>query len=238
MPELGLRQSLLYSSGGIAGGLVFTMMNNALPLFLLTYAMPLGLPAFFNPGGPIPATLVALLANERSLFGGLIQPLIGHISDRTHSRIGKRSPYLIAGGIGTALAIASLALHPPFWLMILAVTLSGVALYVAVGPYTTLLSDITPFSQRGRVGGLMALFGVVGSITFAILSSLFWDTGRGWVFLVTGLLAGISLIVVALAVHEPKTVRTHHRASKADISLFRGLLADRTLALYTVAMAG
>ena len=52
----------------IAGGLVFTMMNNSLPLFLLAYTMPLGLPLFLNPGGPIPATIVALLTNERSLL--------------------------------------------------------------------------------------------------------------------------------------------------------------------------
>src|SRR5207249_5609244 len=114
---LSLLQSLLYAAGGIAGGLVFTMMNNALPLFLLSYSMPSNLPAFLNPGGAVPATIVALLTNERSLVGGLIQPLIGHMSDRTRTRIGKRGPFLLVGGLGTSLCIALLALQPPFWLM-------------------------------------------------------------------------------------------------------------------------
>src|SRR5689334_505532 len=74
IPPLSIGQSLLYGAGGIAGGLLFTMMNNALPLFLRLYSMPPGLPHFLNPGGPVPATVVALLTNERSLFGGLIQP--------------------------------------------------------------------------------------------------------------------------------------------------------------------
>src|SRR5688500_6344446 len=117
-PQLNTGQALVHNNGGIAGGLVFTLMNNALPLFLLTYTMPLGLPAIFRRGEPIPATLVALLTNERSFFGGLIQPLVGRMSDHTRSRIGKRSPYVLAGGVGTALAIALLALHPPFWLMV------------------------------------------------------------------------------------------------------------------------
>jgi MFS family permease len=237
IPPLSLTQSVVYGSGGIAGGLVFTMMNNALPLFLLTYTMPLGLPAFLNPGGPIPATLVALLANERSLFGGLIQPLVGHMSDHTRSRIGRRGPYLVAGALGTAAAIAALALHPPFWLMILAVTLSGVALYVAVGPYTTLLADITPFSQRGRVGGLMALFGVVGAITFTILSILLWDTAREWVFLITAGLVAISMLLVAFGVHEPKGTAHYSTAEHHKVSVLRGLLADRALAVYVAAMA-
>jgi maltose/moltooligosaccharide transporter len=237
IPPLSLAQSLLYGSGGIAGGLVFTMMNNALPLFLLTYTMPLGLPVFLNPGGAIPATLVALLANERSLFGGLIQPLVGHLSDKTRSPIGRRGPYLVAGALGTAASIAALAFHPPFWLMIMAVTLSGVALYVGVGPYTTLLADITPFSQRGRVGGLMAIFGVVGAITFSVLSIVLWDAARDWVFLITAGLVGLSMLLVAFGVHEPKSTYAHSAEEHHRIPVLRGLLADRALATYVAAMA-
>jgi len=237
IPTLSLSQSLLYGSGGIAGGLVFTMMNNALPLFLLTYTMPLGMPAFLNPGGAIPATLVALLANERSLLGGLIQPLVGHMSDRTRSPIGRRGPYLVVGALGTAVCIAALALHPPFWPMILAVTLSGVALYVAVGPYTALLADITPYNQRGRVGGLMAIFGVVGAITFTLLSIFLWDTAPGWVFLITAVLAAVPMLLVAFGVHEPKHIASHLPVEHRNVSVLRGMLADRALSFYVVAMA-
>src|SRR4029079_3413038 len=83
IPPLHRSQLILYGVGGIAGGLVFTMMNNALPLFLKSYSMPVALAPLFREGDAIPATIVALLANERSLFGGLIQPLIGSLSDRT-----------------------------------------------------------------------------------------------------------------------------------------------------------
>jgi len=234
---LTLSQVLFYSSGGVAGGLVYTMMNNALPLFLLAYTMPLGLPAFLNPGGAIPATIVALLANERSLVGGLIQPLVGHLSDRTHTRIGKRSPYLLAGALGVALSIGALALQPPFWLMILAVTLAGVALYVAVGHYNTLMADITPYSQRGRVGGLTALFGVAGSITFTVLSILLWDTAQGWVFVITAALACASILTVAVTVREPKETRPYHISKHARVPVLQGLLADRNLLFYVAAIA-
>jgi Na+/melibiose symporter-like transporter len=178
---------LLYGAGGIAGGLVFTMMNNALPLMLMGYTMPTGLPEFFAPGQPVPAQIVALLTNERSLFGGLVQPLIGAISDRTHSPIGKRSPFILAGGISTGLAISLLALQPPFWWLLALVTFAGLALYVAVGPYVALLADITPPRQRGRVGGLMAIGGVVGAVAFTVMSTLLWESARGWVFVITGL---------------------------------------------------
>lgn len=235
--HLHLRQMLLYSSGGIAGGLVFTMMNNALPLFLLGYAMPLGLPAFFNPGGAMPATVMAMLTNERSFFGGLIQPLVGQLSDKTRSRIGKRSPYILVGGIGTALAVGSLGLHPPFWLMIAAIALAGIFLYVALGPYNALLSDITPYSQRGRVGGLMSLAAVVGAVCFTVLGGLFWDTARGWVFAGSAVMIAVSLVVVAFGVHEPSSMAMPVAVEKHPIPVWREVLGRPTLALYTLAIA-
>lgn len=238
LPALNLSRAVLYAIGGIAGGLLFTMMNNALPLFLRAYTMPLGLPAFLNPGGPIPASIVALLTNERSFFGGLIQPVVGHLSDRTRSPIGKRGPYLLVGGLGAGLAVSSLALHPSFWLMIAAVTLTGVLLFVAVGPYTSLLADITPHHQRGRIGGLIAFAGVVGALIFTAISVPLWDTARGWVFALTGLGVGGSLVVVALGVHEPEHVPhdTGHQARLDRRRLWHVVLHDRPLALYTLCM--
>lgn len=235
---LHVRQMLLYSSGGIAGGVVFTMMNNALPLFLLGYTMPLGLPAFLNPGGAMPATVMALLTNERSFFGGLIQPIVGQLSDRTRSRLGKRSPYVLVGGIGTALAIASLGLHPPFWLMIAAIALAGILLYVALGPYSALLADITPYSQRGRVGGLMSLAAVIGAVCFTVLGQFFWDTARGWVFAGSAIIVAVSLAVVAFGVHEPSSLLVPTSAAeKHPTPIWKEVLGRRTLALYTLSMA-
>lgn len=234
---LSVTQSLFYGTGGIAGGLVFTMMNNALPLFLLSYTMPLGLPAFLNPGGPIPATVVALLTNERSFFGGLVQPLVGHWSDRTTSRIGRRSPYVLVGGIVTAIAITSLAFQPPFWLMLAAVTLAGISLFVAVGPYTTLLADITPYRQRGRIGGMIALAGMIGALTFTLLSVFLWENARGWVFAITGAGVLASMLIVAFGVREPETLASHatHEGER-PAKLWHEILAYRPLALYVGAM--
>jgi Na+/melibiose symporter-like transporter len=234
---LSLSQSLLYGVGGIAGGLVFTMMNNALPLFLLAYTMPLGLPALLNPGGPVPATVVALLTNERSLFGGLIQPFVGHLSDRTRSRIGKRGPFLLVGGLGTALCIALLALQPPFWVMVAAVTLAGVSLFVALGPYSALLADITPYTQRGRIGSLIAIAGVVGALTFSLLSIGLWGSARGWVFLITAVLVFVSLAVVALWVREPEHNASAHQEHLSIRSLPKVLAQEKPLAIYVLSMA-
>jgi maltose/moltooligosaccharide transporter len=238
---LSISQMLFYGAGGIAGGLVFTMMNNALPLYLQSYTMPAELPEFFAPGRAVPAQIVALLTNERSLFGGLVQPLIGALSDRTHSPIGKRSPFILAGGIGTGVSVALLGLQPPFWWMLFLVTLAGISLFVALGPYVALLADITPPRQRGRVGGLIALAGVVGAVFFTTLSALLWDTSRGWVFVTTGVGVIVSLVLVSFGVHEPPsnvgTTAGDREADKSSVvNRAREMIAHRPLTLYTVSM--
>jgi len=230
---------MLYGLGGLAGGLVFTLMNNALPLFLKAYTMPFSFAPFFEAGGAVPATIVALLANERSLFGGLIQPLIGSLSDRTRSPLGKRSPYILAGGAGTALCISALALQPPFWLMIAAVTLAGVFLFVALGPYIALLADIMPYSQRGRAGGLTALAGVVGALAVGVLANQMWDRQRWLVFLLTAVGVVISLAIVAFSVREPETSLPAEKGdSKKDhlADTVRAIVSYRPLAWYVAAM--
>ena len=236
---LSAAQLTLYGMGGLAGGLVFTLMNNALPLFLTDYTMPFGFAPFFDAGAPVPATVVALLANERSLFGGLIQPLVGSLSDRTRSPIGKRSPYILVGGAGTALCLAALALQPPFWLMIAAVTLAGIFLFIALGPYIALLADIMPYSQRGRAGGLTALAGVVGAMAVGILANQMWDRNRGVVFLATAAGVAVSLAVVAFGVREPSTSRTTQNVDLKKDRLsdtVRAIASHRPLAWYVLAM--
>lgn len=240
LPNLSVSQIALYSLGGVTSGLVFTMMNNALPLYLATYRMPFGVQPFFKAGDAIPATIVATLTNERSLVGGLIQPLVGRMSDRTHSPLGKRRPYILVGGMLTALLVALLALHPPFWLMAAVVTLTGVALYIAVGPYTALLADIAPGDQRGRIGGVMALGGVLGAVVFAVLSLLLWESARGWVFVLTAVGIALTIAGVVAGVREPATNVASGTVTQEKQQRQRSLLAEvlrhRPLAIYTVAM--
>ena len=115
--------------------------------------------------------------------------------------------------------------------MVAAVTLTGVFLFVAVGPYSTLLADITPYRQRGQMGGLIAIAGVVGALIFTLLSIGLWDKARGWVFLITAVLVAASLVVVAFGVREPATQRSYKGEHTSARALVKALLAHKPLAL-------
>ncbi|HEX6606454.1 MAG TPA: MFS transporter, partial [Chloroflexia bacterium] len=153
-------QAIRYSVANFGSSNFYMLFNTAMPLYLDTYHLD-------------PA-LIGLLANERSLVGALIQPIVGRISDRTRTPLGRRRPFFLIGVPLVSLALLLLALHPPFWLMLGVMTIAAFFLAVAVDPYLALLADLCPPAQRGRVAGFTGLANALGAITFSLLAVLLW----------------------------------------------------------------
>jgi len=79
-----------YSLGEGTTSLTF---NGISAYFMLYYTQALGLPY----------AEASLAFAVSSLWDALVDPLIGHLSDNTHSRWGRRIPYILVGGLLMAL---------------------------------------------------------------------------------------------------------------------------------------
>lgn len=89
------------------------------------------------------------------LVGMIVQPLIGHYSDKTWTRIGRRKPYFLTGAILSSLALiflpnsGSLAgLVPALWIGAGMVMIMDASFNVAMEPFRALVADNLPESQR------------------------------------------------------------------------------------------
>jgi len=194
IPPLALRRALLFSLASIGVGMVFTFFNAQLPLYLRDYGLP--------------HQLIGPLTNERSFAGALVSPVVGRLSDRVRTPLGKRRPFFLVGIPLMAAALVLLGLRPPFALMLGTVLVAGGFLFIALGPYQALMADITPIAQRGTVGSFVALAGLVGAALVSVLAALFWEGHSAIVFFLT---AGVLLVSFALTfwtVREP----AHHFA--------------------------
>ena len=89
---LSVWQSLGYGFGNLGAQSVYAFLNRAVGLHLNRYP-------------EVPTWAVGVLAQERSLAGAVVQPVVGAMSDRTRTRIGRRRPYFIAGAGLTAAAL-------------------------------------------------------------------------------------------------------------------------------------
>lgn len=92
---------LAYGAGAIAYGI----KDNGFAVFLLI---------FYNQVIGLPANLVGLAVMIALVIDAFIDPVIGHLSDRTRSRWGRRHPWLYASIIPVALSWF-LLWHPPDW---------------------------------------------------------------------------------------------------------------------------
>lgn len=99
-------------------------------------------------------------------------PLFGALSDRTTSRFGRRSPWVLAGAVLAAVALLAMsgagtvALMVLFWCL---VQLGANAAYAAI---TAAVPDRVPVPQRGKVGGLAAMGQTLGILTGAVFGAV------------------------------------------------------------------
>ena len=89
------------------------------------------------------------------LTGMIVQPIIGHYSDKTWNKFGRRRPYFLVGAILTAIALilmpnsAVLAgLMPPIIIGAGMLMIMDASINVAMEPFRALVADKLPESQR------------------------------------------------------------------------------------------
>lgn len=165
-----LRTAVNYSVANFGASFFYGMFNFAMPLYLGSYNLP--------------AWLIGLLANERSFIGAIVQPVVGRISDRTRTPLGRRRPFFLIGVPLTCLGLFALAFHPELLPMIAIMAVLAFFLAVAWDPYMAMMADLFPENQRGRIGGLTGLGVGLGNILFALVAFQLWGSNEFTVFMI------------------------------------------------------
>ena len=102
------------------------------------------------------------------LTGLLVQPIIGHYSDRTWSRFGRRRPYFLAGAILSAAALFYMPLAPVLFAAALTLWLLDASLNVSMEPFRAFVGDMLRKDQHTAGYAVQTAFigagAVVGSV--------------------------------------------------------------------------
>lgn len=103
------------------------------------------------------------------LTGLLVQPIIGHMSDRTWlGRLGRRRPYFLAGAILAALALLIMPASPALWFAATMLWVLDASLNVSMEPFRAFVGDMLRKDQHTAGYALQTAFigagAVVGSI--------------------------------------------------------------------------
>ncbi len=158
--------------------------------------------------------------NVLALF---LLPFFGSLSDRTRTRLGRRTPYILAG---TAFAVILMNILPvldnsyaaqaaPFKFASFVVTLG--LLLIAMGSYRSpavaLMPDVTPKPLRSRANAIINLMGAVGGVIYLAVAAVLYPNSKVAglehvnyqpLFLVVSGLMAAAVIVLLLTIREPK----------------------------------
>lgn len=148
---------------------------------------------------------LGVLEGVGSLMAVVWQPVVGAYSDRTHTRFGRRHPFIAAGTVGDVIFLIGIALSGSYWLVLVFYFLLQTASNTAQGPYQGLLPDVVPESQRGTASGYYGLSNVLGLLTGTV--------GAGYILAHYGRTAAIlSICVLLLATMLPTVLLVPDRA--------------------------
>ncbi len=107
--------------------------------------------------------------------GLLVQPLVGALSDRTTSRLGRRTPYFLVGAVLCSLGLLAMPYSPALWVAASLLWILDAANNVTMEPYRAYVSDRLPPDQR-PLGFLTqsAFTGLAQTLSYLAPSLLVW----------------------------------------------------------------
>jgi len=117
------------------------------------------------------ADQIPILWLAAPLTGLIVQPIIGHASDRTWGRLGRRRPYFLVGAILSSLALILMPNSSALWAAAGLLCILDASINISMEPFRAFVADLLPEEQRTRGFAMQSLFIGLGAV---VASALPW----------------------------------------------------------------
>lgn len=213
------KTAFLLGFGLFGAQLMWMVYNSYMPLFLQA-----GGPGFAGSGMArgfgLSATLTGLIMTLDNVAAFLLQPLMGPVSDRTRSRLGRRMPYILVFAPLSALAFALIPLGVlavpeglsgaigelggPFALLMGSALAMVLCMALWRTPMFALMPDLFPSAQRSQANAIINIMSGVGGILAFVLGGLLFGLSPAYPFWFGALATLAAVLVLFLTIKEPR----------------------------------
>jgi len=118
------------------------------------------------------ADQIPILWLAAPLTGLLVQPIIGHASDRTWGPLGRRRPYFLAGALLSSTALILMPLSSALWMAFGLLWVLDACINISMEPFRAFVADLLPEFQRTRGFAMQSLFIGLGAVIASALPYL------------------------------------------------------------------
>jgi maltose/moltooligosaccharide transporter len=101
--------------------------------------------------------------------GLIIQPIIGHMSDRTWNRLGRRRPYFLTGAVLASLALLLMPNSPVLWVAAGTLWIMDASINISMEPFRAFVGDMLSSDQRTKGFAMQSFFIGTGAVVASLL---------------------------------------------------------------------
>ena len=110
------------------------------------------------------ADQLAYLWLAAPITGLLVQPIIGHASDRTWGSLGRRRPYFLTGAILSSAALILMPRSSALWMAAGLLWILDASINISMEPFRAFVADLLPEAQRTRGFVMQSFFIGLGAV--------------------------------------------------------------------------
>jgi Na+/melibiose symporter-like transporter len=200
------------------------------------------LPGLYATVSGIDMAVIGVILVASRLLDGITDPLVGFLSDRTKTPIGRRKPWIIAGGFICMLGVW-------FWFRPTADTgalyflIASMAVYIGWTmveiPHGAWLSELSSdYNERSRISGWRTTAIYLGYVLFWLGPFLPMFEGTEITPEVTGFLSNLAIVLILVTVSWAVLRVPQGKVTQAEAPNLRaaiqGLVGNKPLRLYTM----
>ena len=213
VPEVGVDEKgkPLYRLGkGLYWRLIWTLSGNFLFLLALYNAvisifLPNQVANVVHGDGQQNTIALASIMTVSSFITVFVQPLTGAFSDRTRSRFGMRTPFILFGSFIGGFAICMLAPQSSMVGIGICWVIASVTLNIMNGPLATILADRVPEENRGVASGYIGAAQTGGGTLGIIVAGWFANRNLSAGYLFFGIGIFVCCLLFCMLNREPDT---------------------------------
>ncbi len=105
--------------------------------------------------------------------GLIVQPIIGHMSDKTWCKLGRRRPYFLVGAILASLALFIMPHSSTLWIAAGTLWIMDASINISMEPFRAFVGDMLPNEQRTLGFSMQSFFIGTGAVIASFLPYIF-----------------------------------------------------------------